>query len=38
MNEKFMYYYDKLVKVFKEIINDDELTSEEKIRLLGVIL
>lgn len=38
MNEKFMIYYDRLVRVIKDIVNDDELTSEEKIRLLGVIL
>ena len=33
-----MYHYDKLIKCFKEIIDDEELSSEEKIRLLGVIL
>ena len=38
MNEKFIYHYDKLVRVIKNIIDDDELTSEEKIKLLGVIL
>jgi len=38
MNDKFIHYYDKLVRVIKDIVNDDELTSEEKIRLLGVIL
>lgn len=38
MNERFMYHYDKVVKVIKNIIEDEELTSEEKVRLLGVIL
>jgi len=38
MNERFIVYYDKLVRVIKDIVNDDELTSEEKIKLLGVIL
>lgn len=33
-----MHHYDKLIKCFKEIIDDEELSSEEKIRLLGVIL
>lgn len=38
MNERFIFYYDKTVKLVKEIIDDDELSSEEKVRLLGVIL
>ena len=38
MNERFMYHYDKLIRVIKDILDDNELTSEEKIRLLGVIL
>jgi len=38
MNNKFIHYYDKLVRVIKDIVNDDELSSEEKIKLLGVIL
>lgn len=33
-----MYHYDKLIKNIKAIIDDNELSSEEKIRLLGVIL
>lgn len=33
-----MKYYHKTVMLIKEIINDDELTDEEKVRLLGVIL
>ncbi len=38
INERFMYHYDKLVKVIKGIIEDEELDSEEKTRILGVIL
>jgi hypothetical protein len=38
MNERFMYHYDKLIKCIKDIVDDDNLSSEEKIRLLGVIL
>ncbi len=38
MNERFMHHYDKLIKVIKNIIDDEELTSEEKVRILGVIL
>lgn len=38
MNERFMYYYDKIIRVVKDIVDDSELTSEEKIRLLGVVL
>lgn len=38
MKDKLLYYYDKQVKLIKEIIVDDELNSEEKIRLLGIIL
>ena len=38
MNERFMHHYDKLIKVIKAVIDDEELTSEEKIRLLGVVL
>lgn len=38
MNERFCFYYSKTVKLIKEIINDDSLTDEEKVRLLGVIL
>jgi len=33
-----MHHYDKLIKVIKNIIDDEELTSEEKVRILGVIL
>ena len=35
---KFFYYYNKVVLLIKEIINDNELTDEEKVRLLGIIL
>lgn len=38
MKEKEYYYYNKIVKVIKEIVDDEDLTSEEKVRLLGVIL
>jgi len=38
MNEIFNHYYSKLVGVIKEIVNDDRLSDEEKVRLLGVIL
>lgn len=38
MNERFMVHYDKVVRVIKDVVHDEELTSEEKIRLLGVIL
>ena len=36
--DKFFHYYAKQVRLIKEIIEDDELTDEEKIRLLGTIL
>ncbi len=38
MNTKFFYYYNKIVRVIKEIVDDEELTDEDKVRLLGVIL
>jgi hypothetical protein len=38
MKEVFFKYYDKVVKLIKEIVEDEELSSEEKVRLLGVIL
>lgn len=38
MNERFVYHYDKVVRVIKDVVNDDELSSEEKVKLLGVIL
>lgn len=38
MNEKFVYHYDKLIRVIKDVLDYDALTSEEKIRLLRVIL
>ena len=38
MNERFMHYFDKTVKLIKEIVEDEELSSEEKVRLLGRIL
>lgn len=38
MKEKEYHYYNKVVKLIREVIEDEELTDEEKIRLLGVIL
>ena len=38
MNERFIYHYDKLIGVIKDILDDEGLSSEEKIRILGVIL
>jgi hypothetical protein len=38
MKEREYYYYNKVVKLVKEVVDDDELTDEEKVRLLGVIL
>lgn len=38
MNERFVVHYDKMVRVIKDVVHDDELTSEEKVKLLGVIL
>lgn len=37
-NERFIYHYDKIVRCIKDIIDDEELTNKEKIKLLGVIL
>ncbi len=33
-----MEHYDKLIRVIKGILEDERLSSEDKIRLLGVIL
>ena len=38
INDKFVFYYDRTVRLVKDIVEDDELTSEEKVKLLGVIL
>jgi len=38
MNERFMHHYSQIVKCIKAIIEDDEMTDEEKVRILGVIL
>jgi hypothetical protein len=35
---KQAYYFNKLIRVIKEILDDPELTPEEKIRLLAIIL
>lgn len=31
------HYYNKAIRIVKEIIDDEELSSEDKVRLLGVI-
>lgn len=36
--ERIFHHYDRIVKDIKEIIDDPEMTDEEKIRVLGVIL
>ena len=36
--EHFFYYYAKIVRIIKEVVEDDDLTDEEKIRILGTIL
>jgi len=36
--ERLMVYYDRIVGWVKSVINDDVLSSEEKIRLLGMVL
>ena len=38
MNERFIHHYNKIVRCIKDVVDDEELTSEEKIKLLGVIL
>jgi hypothetical protein len=38
MTDKVFFYYDRVVRLIKDVVEDDELSSEEKIRLLGVIL
>ena len=38
MKEKEYYYYNKVVRLVKEVVDDNELSDEEKVRLLGVIL
>lgn len=32
------HYYNKILKVIKEILEDNELNDEDKIKILGVIL
>ena len=34
----FFKHYNKLIRVIKDILDDDNLNSEEKIKMLGVIL
>lgn len=38
MNERFVHHYNKIVRCIKDIVDDDDLSSEEKVKLLGVIL
>lgn len=38
MKEVFIEYYAKVVNLIKQIVSDDRLSDEEKVRLLGVIL
>ena len=35
--EAILEYYNKAVRLCKDITNDDRLTSEQKVRVLGVI-
>lgn len=35
---KTHYYYNKILRIIKEILDDPDLSDEEKIRILGVIL
>jgi len=32
------YYYNKVLRVVKELLEDEELDDKDKIRILGVIL
>jgi len=36
--ELIFEYYNRILRVIKEIIDDNRLTPEEKIKILGVIL
>lgn len=38
MNEAFVEHYSRLVRDIKLVLDDDRLSDEEKIRLLGVML
>lgn len=38
MNDLQIQYLNKIIRIIKEIVDDNSLTSEEKVRLLGVIL
>jgi len=38
MNEQFTHYFKKVVVLIKEIVDDSQLSDEEKVRLLGMIL
>ena len=33
-----IYYFDRTIRLVKDIVADTELTSEDKVRILGVIL
>ena len=38
MNEAFVEHYARIVRDIKLVIDDERLSDEEKIKLLGVIL
>jgi len=38
MSNKIFMYYNKILRVVKEILDDPDLTDEEKIKTLGTIL
>ena len=38
MKDKEAEYYSCIVRVIKDIIDDQDLTDEDKIKMLGVIL
>lgn len=38
MNDHQMHHLNAVMRVFKGIVDDDLMSDEEKIRLLGVIL
>lgn len=36
-NNRVFEHYSRIIKCVKDILNDDELDDEEKIRMLGTI-
>lgn len=38
MREKKEYYYEELAKLAEKVLNDQEMSYEEKIKLLQVIV